>query len=329
MKKVFRLFAVIVSILVLLAILLLVSVLAYKDTILTGVIRHVLKEHNRNVSITVEKVVYELPDELFVRNLSIDLSSRFTSVKIPSFEMELNFLNMHRAVIMGNPAACIRRIFLVIDQIKYKEWVLSNISINLRFIPSEKLHFSGSITCDAITHDELKLRDIRSTLTCEGNQFAVALDSVRFSGGFLNGIAQGQFDNDTLPCSVSVNLVNINAADLFVILKLDSRLKMTGTWNGSVTAAITGNTLKALNGDLWAHPAGGVLSIPDKILGEQIVASSPSVNKNILDSVLRYTYSKGDMTVTLEDENILLHLLLNGETGKRDISLYLHDLLEQ
>ena len=65
----------------------------------------------------------------------------------------------------------------------------------------------------------------------------------------------------------------------------------------------------------------------DKVMAQNMLPPNQPYKDKLMESIMHYTYNHGIIDISLEDMNILFDLKLNGETGKRAFSIYLHDLL--
>ncbi|MFH1281952.1 MAG: hypothetical protein ABIH91_04490, partial [Candidatus Omnitrophota bacterium] len=99
----------------------------------------------------------------------------------------------------------------------------------------------------------------------------------------------------------------------------------TGMFSGEIKLKGQGAVIEALGGNFLAHPSGGTLVIMNTKFLENIVLSMRQPVNLLVESFKDYHYNAGVMDLSLEHNNVMLKMSLDGKTGKRDLNVVLHD----
>ena len=164
-----------------------------------------------------------------------------------------------------------------------------------------------------------------------GGRFAlsdagVLLDGV--SAGFLGGTLRGRLAltrlGETPVCTAEIDLDGIPIAAFLKLWEWDKKVSATGSLRGHLIVEIAGGKLARLDGALLAV-SDGHLVILDEAFLQNIAARSKQPIEIVKASFEDYHYNTGTIGVSLEENDLRLHLDLDGEKGKRDLEVKLHD----
>lgn len=123
-----------------------------------------------------------------------------------------------------------------------------------------------------------------------------------------------------------VNL-KLNRVDLGLLVKglgASDKLDLKGSMNG--TLRLNGRDLKitAIKGEFATDEPGGSILIKDDEFIKMLAERSKQPVELIRDSFKSYDFTKGTLGVSRDNESILLHVMLDGLKGKRDLTVALH-----
>ncbi len=326
MRKLLKLFIILFLIVNTILYILIGLILYYKDTFARRAVNEAVRDRFPNALLNVESVIYKLPDRLIISNMEINNTSDWGRLHFSSIEIELELDRIKKAMELSDTLMLIKRISAQMNTFSHNALRLQTIDINILLDGSRDTHVSGSLSIQSITYKEIVLKNVYCDYRFFNHNLSVTLNRLIFAGGTGYGIFEADFRDNSLVYKSDFYLNDMRAADIFTILKLDNKLKATGLWNGRLSIGGTNNTLTQVDGKLTARSPGGTLNIQDKNMVANMLPSDERLNKNIMESVLYYTYNEGDMNISLEDDSILCDLSLEGETGKRNISIYLHNL---
>ena len=112
---------------------------------------------------------------------------------------------------------------------------------------------------------------------------------------------------------------------ILVVMEWDKKILVNGKISGQLKLEGNFSKLTKLEG-LWKNDSDGSLLIADPTLLDRLAAASKQPIEIIKASFEKYHYNEGLLTLGLVQENIRLAIQLNGEAGKRDLEVNLHDL---
>lgn len=119
----------------------------------------------------------------------------------------------------------------------------------------------------------------------------------------------------------------LNYIDLGLLVKglgASDKLDLTGAMKGALY--LEGKDLKitAIKGEFTTEEPGGSILIKDDEFIKMLAERSKQPVEMIRDSFKSYDFTKGTLEITRDNESILLHVMLDGQKGKRDLTIALH-----
>jgi hypothetical protein len=94
-----------------------------------------------------------------------------------------------------------------------------------------------------------------------------------------------------------------------------------------MTVTGRGADIHILDGDFSAVDPGGLLEIKNEEFLKNIARNSQQPLDIVIASFKDYHYNVGALRVALEKSDLVFDAALDGETGKRNINITLHDFL--
>ena len=183
---------------------------------------------------------------------------------------------------------------------------------------------SGSLYIEQIKYDKLKIEKIESSVRLKDKNLHLDSLSAGLFAGKIEGSANLLIDN---PPEYLVNLV-ITQLDLNTIIddfELNEKLDLSGRLNGTIALKGKGLNFTILDGGFVANAPGGDLTIKDKSYLENIARGSGQSLDILVENFKNYHYNKGAMNLSLDDENLILDIALDGEAGKRNFTVTMHN----
>jgi hypothetical protein len=182
----------------------------------------------------------------------------------------------------------------------------------------------GNFYIKQIKYNELKIKEIKSRVKLDKE--SLFLDSL--SSEILDGEIKGDLNlkiGKDLEYFVNLKVVNLDLARFVDDFKLKERVQMSGKLEGAVVLSGKGLEIKVLNGGFSTISPGGMLAVRDGKLLENISRNSGQSLEIIVESFKNYRYNTGTMKLYLDKGNLIYEVALDGEEGKRNLNITVHD----
>ncbi|MGD9015028.1 MAG: YdbH domain-containing protein, partial [Candidatus Omnitrophota bacterium] len=123
----------------------------------------------------------------------------------------------------------------------------------------------------------------------------------------------------------SLKFVNLDLETLVHDFGLNKKVELSGKLTGRLNFQGAGLNLHALNGDFSSAEYGGRLIIKDTQFLENLARNSKQPLDIFVESFQDYEYNTGIIRLALDKGNLILDIALDGEAGKRNLNITLHD----
>ena len=183
---------------------------------------------------------------------------------------------------------------------------------------------SGSLYVEQIKYDKLKIEKIKSNVRLKDKSLFLDSLTALFLGGEVQGDLSFLIDK---PLEYLINL-KVRDIDLNAFVhdfKLEEKVNISGRLNGVTVLKGSGLNFTLLDGEFSTNAPGGDLTIKDKSYLEKIARGSGQSLDILVENFKNYHYNKGVMDLSLEDGNLILDIALDGETGKRNFTVTMHN----
>jgi hypothetical protein len=198
------------------------------------------------------------------------------------------------------------------------------------FLNLENIHRPGNLTIATVQYDKLKIYDVKSIVRVEGKD--IFLDSS--SGRLLDGVIKGKAHvmlGDDLQYLIELTCADLGLPGFVRDYELKEKVELTGTLSGKVTLSgkmtLNGVKLNMLNGILSTKGREGTVVINDTRMLENLAHSLHQPTDIVVESFKDYHYNMGIVNLSLDrDGNLNANIAMNGEKGKRDFQVILHDV---
>lgn len=182
----------------------------------------------------------------------------------------------------------------------------------------------GLLFIDKIKYNKLKVEKISSQVRLKDN--FLSLDSL--SAGFLGGKIQAEASfkiDESVPYALNLKLIEIDLSRLVEDFNLQEKVNLRGRLTGAVSLEGIASRVTRLGGDLSAVGTGGTLTIKDTEFLEKVARNSRQPLEVLVESFKNYQYNRGVVKLFLENDNLILDIALEGEAGKRNLTVTLHN----
>ena len=182
----------------------------------------------------------------------------------------------------------------------------------------------GHFGISQMKYDKLNISEIKSQAKLSGKELFLEGLSAKALDGNIGGNLKFKIDQDFSYAAI-LSITNLDIARFINDFDLKEKFEMTGRLNGDLTFKGKGPDIKILNGKLFSLEPGGMLIIKDTKFLENVARNSNQSLDLLVGNFNNYHYNIGTIKLFLENNNLVLDIALNGETGKRDINIVLHD----
>lgn len=184
---------------------------------------------------------------------------------------------------------------------------------------------AGNLDIGQLKYDKLKIAAIKGKARLKGNGLSVE----ELSAQALDGAVQGDFSVNIaqeISYLLDLRFLNLDIESFIDDFNLKDKFEMSGSLSGSVVVQGKGADITVLGGDFSSDSSGGILVIKDKKLLENMAGKTNKSLDLLVESFKNYCYNKGIIRLSLEQGDLLLDVALDGDTGKRNLNITLHEL---
>jgi hypothetical protein len=184
----------------------------------------------------------------------------------------------------------------------------------------------GEFYINTLKFETLKIMDIRSMITLSDNVLTLLSLSARILGGTIEGDARIRVGK-TPEYSCNLKAKDVSLETIVKDFNLGEKIRMTGSVSGH--AALEGRwpRIDAVNGNLSTAAPGGIFSISDTKFLETIARTTKQSLEMIVESFRDYRYNEGTIGLSMEGKDLVVSVFLNGQAGKRNLNVILHDFM--
>jgi len=182
----------------------------------------------------------------------------------------------------------------------------------------------GEFSIKSVNYNKLKIGDISGKSELKGNMLYIR--PVLFN--FIGGSVKGEFDislDQGMDYNLRLDGQGMEIKRLVDDMEYNEKFNMTGRLDGELYISGNDAGIKDIKGDFYTEAAGGVLVIKDKTFLENIAKQSNQPLNIIMESFNNYNYNNGIVKLSADTGNLVMDLKLEGSSGKRSLSVILHD----
>ncbi|MBU2102775.1 MAG: hypothetical protein ABH865_03630 [Candidatus Omnitrophota bacterium] len=185
---------------------------------------------------------------------------------------------------------------------------------------------AGKIFIPQVRFNKIKLADVSATLRFTESVIAFEHASARFLGGMITGAATVKVPEFSYV--IDLHGTGLDAQVFTKDFELEDKFKMVGHWEGSLKAVGRAAAVTFFDSNFGAVTPGGNLEIIDKKFVEDMAQRTKTPSDILLERFRDYHYNKGVVDLSLEGNDMVAGVILDGEKGKSNFKIYLHDFLK-
>ncbi len=200
------------------------------------------------------------------------------------------------------------------------------LSLKNGYLKLAKEPWGGKIFLKDLSYEKLRIENISTDLSFKERQVLFE----NFKGYLLGGSFLGKLiltlDKETA-YSLSLEFFDLEGERLVKDFSLKDNFLLSGRWQGNLSLAGVGLRISNFAGNL--QPKGlGSLTIVKRDFLEGLAKRSALAYEVLAERFNGYRYHDGGLKLSLEDNNLICDLSLEGEKGKSNLKIYLHDFFD-
>ncbi len=204
--------------------------------------------------------------------------------------------------------------------IKTGDLSLENVIIN---IPKNS---DGHLSIEKLTFNKLKIDNIQGRITAQNDSLRVEPLSASLVNGNLNGSCDIEIAHG-FNYQASLDLLSLDMDKFTKDFELQKKMTANGLLTGKIKLSGDFSGLKSLSGDLSASEKGGDLVIQDQDFLNYLAQNVHQPIELVEAGFKEYHFDTAALSLAMEGHDINFLVNLNGQKGKRDFEIKLHDLL--
>ena len=183
----------------------------------------------------------------------------------------------------------------------------------------------GLLRIAEVKYDKLAIKKIEGQARLEDKSLSLESLFAQVLGGDIRGKALLEL-RPAGDYRVELRAQDIDLSAFISDFNLGEKLSLSGRLNGRAALRLRGSGIDLLSGDFSAAAPGGMLTIKDTAYLESIARSSRQPLDLLVESFKNYRYNTGVVKLSFSEGNIILDIVLEGEAGRRNLSVILHDI---
>ena len=182
----------------------------------------------------------------------------------------------------------------------------------------------GDFYLRKIQYNKLRIDDIQGRFLLERRRLFLSSLYAHVLGGDVSGDS-GFIMDKSAAYSFNLKLTDLDMEKFVNDFNLKEKFLLTGKLSGAVNLLAEKADIKALSGDFSTSESGGVLIIKDNKFLENMAINSGQSLDILVENFQNYRYNTGMMKLSFDKGNLIFNIDLEGGTGKRNLSITLHD----
>ncbi|MFH1641081.1 MAG: YdbH domain-containing protein [Candidatus Omnitrophota bacterium] len=208
--------------------------------------------------------------------------------------------------------------------LKLAELKLSAVQLEDAFLELKQGLGRGTLNLSKVKYDKLNITDIKGAIKLEGKTLFLSSLSARALDGDLQGDFNCEMDKG-IQFIATLKFIGLDIEQFVRDFNLREKFNMTGRLKGELVIGGSAWRIAMLKGDFFTLEPGGMLVIKDTKFLENMARRTRQPLDLLVESFKNYGYNVGLMTLGIEESNIIFKMTLEGEAGKRNLSVVLHD----
>jgi hypothetical protein len=183
---------------------------------------------------------------------------------------------------------------------------------------------NGKIGCREFKYGKLKVSGVNGKASLKDGFLCFDSLSGQLLGGIFKGDSLIKLD-PSLGYQARVDFTNLDLDTFMKDFALDEKAEVSGKVSGFMKLRGDNQSLEVLYGNLGSGQEGGTLTIKDTQFLQNMARSSGQALDLVVESFKNYRYNTNKTTLSLENNNLVFLINLDGNAGKRSLSITLHD----
>jgi len=208
---------------------------------------------------------------------------------------------------------------LQIDSLKKAEFRLQKAYLEINQMPSY-----GQLYIEQFKYNKVKIDKITSIAKLKDKSLFLGPLTADVFGGSIEGEIRFEIEKNG-KYFMYLKFKDLDLNTLVNDFNLNEKVQINGRLDGAVTLKGIGLQINVLDGDFTTAEPGGTLTIKDTGFLEKIARNSNQPLDILVESFKDYHYNNGVMRLSLEGDNLILVIDLEGETGKRNLNIIVHN----
>lgn len=279
-------------------------------------------------SLKAAKISINLPQKNiaeFSQYLNVSPKSAFLvkSLEFSDFNLDVKAKNFN---VSGVVSCRVNPIGQIIDYLDVKIDALGIQGLNLSNLSFKAAQGSseGRLGIDQIKYNKLNISEIKSQTRLSGKELSLSGASAQALDGNIEGNLKLRIEQDA-GYDALLKFTNLDIGRFIDDFELKEKFEMTGRLSGNLTLKGQGANIEILNGELSTLESGGMLIVKDTKFLENMARNTNQSLDLLVENFKNYHYNIGAIKLSLDNNNLMLDAALDGETGKRNINIVLHD----
>ena len=208
---------------------------------------------------------------------------------------------------------------LQIDSLKKAEFQLQKAYLEINQMPSY-----GQLYIEQFKYNKVKIDKITSIAKLKDKSLFLGPLTADVFGGSIEGEIRFEIEKNG-KYFMYLKFKDLDLNTLVNDFNLNEKVQINGRLDGAVTLKGIGLQINVLDGDFTTAEPGGTLTIKDTGFLEKIARNSNQPLDILVESFKDYRYNTGGMKLFLDKDNLILDVNLEGETGKRNLDIVVHN----
>jgi hypothetical protein len=183
---------------------------------------------------------------------------------------------------------------------------------------------AGNFSISRLKYDKLGIIDIKGAVKLEDKEVTLSGISAQALGGNIEGDLELRIENET-QYAAHIKCIALDIASLIRDFDWQERFEMRGRLSGELKLKGSGAQLEILEGNFSALAPGGELVIKDAKFLDDMAKNAQKPLDLLVESFKNYSYNTGMAVAGFQDGDIVLKVDLEGQAGKRNLNVILHD----
>ncbi|MCX5705001.1 MAG: YdbH domain-containing protein [Candidatus Omnitrophica bacterium] len=183
---------------------------------------------------------------------------------------------------------------------------------------------SGELRIPQVKYDKAKIDGISGAALLKGRELSFSGLQAQIFGGTVQ-IEARVFMEANPEYAAEMKFNGLDIERFIKDFKLEEKFSMTGKLSGSVSMKGKGADIRLIDGNFSAGTEGGMMVIKDETMLKNMAKAADQPLDILMESFKDYHYNTGVMKLGKAQDDLSLDVALDGEKGKRNLTVTLHD----